>query len=55
MIRRIRKAIPLLLATAVLWLSLGCGWDNTPQYVIATPTPTPTNVRWTPTADSMKC
>ncbi len=50
MIRRIRKAIPLLLATAVLWLSLGCGWDNTPQYVIATPTPTPTNVRWTPTA-----
>ena len=48
MIRRIRKAIPLLLATAVLWLSLGCGWDNTPQYVIATPTPAPTNVRWTP-------
>lgn len=49
-IRRIKKAIPLLLATALLWLSLGCGWDNTPQYVIATPTPEPTNVRWTPNA-----
>lgn len=48
MIRRIRKAIPALLAAALLLLCFGCGWDNTPQYVIATPTPAPTNVRWTP-------
>lgn len=48
MIRRIRKAIPALLAAVLLLLCFGCGWDNTPQYVIATPTPAPTNVRWTP-------
>ena len=48
MIRRIRKAIPALLAAVLLLLCFGCGWDNTPQYVIATPTPASTNVRWTP-------
>ncbi len=39
----------ILLATALLWLSFGCGWDSTPQYVIATPpgvTATPF-ARWT--------
>ena len=46
--RRIKKAIPLLLATALLWLSFGCGWDSTPQYVIATPKPDYTPfARWT--------
>lgn len=46
--RRMRKAIPLLLATALLWLSFGCGWDSTPQYVIATPKPDYTPfARWT--------
>ena len=45
--------IPILLATALLWLSFGCGWDNTPQYVIVTPTPEPTNVRWTPEATEL--
>lgn len=43
-----KKAIPALLAAVLLLLCFGCGWDNTPQYVIATPTPAPTNVRWTP-------
>lgn len=46
--RRMKKAIPALLAAVLLLLCFGCGWDNTPQYVIATPTPAPTNVRWTP-------
>ena len=39
----------MLLATVLLWLCLGCGWDSTPQYVIATPaavTATPF-ARWT--------
>ncbi len=46
--RRMKKAIPLLLATALLWLSFGCGWDSTPQYVIATPKPDYTPfARWT--------
>ena len=47
--RRVQKAIPVLLAAVLLLLSLGCGWDNTPQYVIATPaaaTATPF-ARWT--------
>ena len=38
-IRRMKKAIPVLLATALLLLSFGCGWDNTPQYVIASAAP----------------
>ncbi len=46
--RRFKKAIPVLLATALLWLSFGCGWDSTPQYVIATPKPDYTPfARWT--------
>lgn len=48
-IRRMKKAIPVLLATALLLLSFGCGWDNTPQYVIASAAPSYTPfARWTP-------
>ena len=44
---RAKKAIPILLCAAML-LTLGCGWDSTPTYVIATPTPDATvNARWT--------
>ena len=47
--RRIKKAIPAFLATVLLALLLGCGWDNTPQYVIPSTGPTHTPfARWTP-------
>ena len=47
--RRLKKAIPAFLATVLLALLLGCGWDNTPQYVIPSTGPTHTPfARWTP-------
>lgn len=45
----VRKIGCILLATALLWLCFGCGWESTTQYVIATPpavTATPF-ARWT--------
>lgn len=52
MIRIRKKAIPILLCAVLLLTALGCGWDSTPQYVIATPTPDATvNARWTPSAE----